>query len=270
MKEGRKIILVIDDEAGVVDIIARALLRNGYDVIRAHSGEEGLDKLRVSSPHLILLDVNMPKMSGIEFYRHICNADNQPAFPVLVITALSHLAELFREMCVDGFIAKPCKTTDILNEIGIIIRKRYPFLEPAAAPEVEKLAKKVIIIGDNSGYLEKLSAKFAAAGYSVAAARSGKEGVEEIMTKELPDFIVLNLILPDISGDSIAYRLRHMPKTMDIPIVFYTLNCPTLDHIVTRKVCERVGVKNLVESPDPQEVLNEVERIRKDKLTKEK
>jgi DNA-binding response OmpR family regulator len=79
MSEGKsKKILVVDDEPGIVEIVRVNLEREGYDICEAFDGQEGWDKVRSEKPDLVILDVMMPKMSGLELLerieadRHIC------------------------------------------------------------------------------------------------------------------------------------------------------------------------------------------------------
>ena len=104
---GKKTILVIDDEVDLTHMLKFWLEREGYNAVTAGNGLEGLEKLRNLKPDLIILDVNMPKMGGIEFYHQICNGGGKPPFPIFVLTARANREEVFRDLAVDGFMSKP-------------------------------------------------------------------------------------------------------------------------------------------------------------------
>ena len=73
MDEPKKILL-IDDEIDLQQLIKTVLSSKGYNVTTADNGQDGLEKLEAADPDLIILDMNMPKMGGVEFYQRICDA----------------------------------------------------------------------------------------------------------------------------------------------------------------------------------------------------
>lgn len=253
----KKKILFIDDEVNFSAMITKLLTIEGYEVVNAYNGQEGLDKLRSFIPHLILLDIYMPKMGGIEFYKKICTAESRPNFPVIVLTALGHLAELFRELNVDGFITKPCKIADLLREIELVVKKRYSTEEERVSAGSKK---RVLIVEDNPAVIEKISKRLFEEGFTVSSVRLGGDALECILN-EVPDFMLIKLLLPDMSGDSVVSKLKHMPRTMDMRIILYTPLHVDLDHVVTRRVCERLGITNFLETDEPDDILFEIKSI---------
>ncbi|MFC1589904.1 response regulator [Candidatus Omnitrophota bacterium] len=257
--ETKKTILVIDDEADLVKILKFRLEQKGYNVLTAYDGAAGLQIADESKPHLIILDISMPKMSGIEFYDKICDSDKKPRFPILVLTARGELRDLFKSINVDGFMTKPFKAEHLNREVEIILKKRYE--KPAEKePKVFDAPKKVLIVEDNKETFDKLVIAFLNAGYVVNSAKSGIATIEKVMA-DLPDLIVINLGLSDLPGDLVVAKLRQMPKTMDIPFVLYVSNGGQLDLAVTEKICKRVGLKNLTESNDPGILLEKAEAV---------
>ncbi len=124
--ERKKIILIVDDETDFVELLELRLRHVGYDVIGAFNGEEGLRKATETRPDLIILDINMPKMNGLQFYKEICTEYGRSKFPVLVLTARGELKELFKQIDADGFMSKPFETDQLLKEIERVIRESSP------------------------------------------------------------------------------------------------------------------------------------------------
>src|SRR5580698_5227275 len=116
-------ILILEDEKDVARIYAKRLADKGYDPELAYNGLEGLKKLKEIKPDLILLDLNMPQMGGLEFYRHICDPQAKPKYPVLVLTGRADLESLFKNFHIDGFITKPFEAARLIHEIKIILNK---------------------------------------------------------------------------------------------------------------------------------------------------
>ncbi len=119
-----KMILLIDDDIDLQQLTKITLKARGYIVETANNGLEGLSKLEIIKPDLIILDMNMPKLGGLGFYQKICNGHDRPLYPVLVLTARTNLEQLLLQMNIDGFIAKPFEIDELLSKVDAIIKKR--------------------------------------------------------------------------------------------------------------------------------------------------
>lgn len=111
-------VLVMDDEPEVREYLKNILERRGYVVFTAQDGEEGLEKIKQANIDIVLADIVMPKMDGIEFLRHVRDYDLK--VEVIMITGHSTL-----DRCVDviennacGYLTKPLKAGDILLRIA--------------------------------------------------------------------------------------------------------------------------------------------------------
>jgi DNA-binding response OmpR family regulator len=123
-QNNKKIVLLIDDEVNLRQLIKIALEAKNYQVETAGNGIEGLAKLETIKPDLIILDLNMPKMSGLEFYQIICYGGGKPKYPVLVLTARTHMEKLFTSVSIQGFMAKPFEISELLHTVDTIVQKK--------------------------------------------------------------------------------------------------------------------------------------------------
>lgn len=100
-------ILVADDELALLDMISEALTLNGYEVFRAIDGEEAFQLTLDKKPDLVLLDINMPRFTGIESFNMIRDNAEIAHIPVLILSGYSN--EELKDMCprADGIIQKP-------------------------------------------------------------------------------------------------------------------------------------------------------------------
>jgi DNA-binding response OmpR family regulator len=80
-------VLVVDDEPDAIELLGEFLTSKGYEVITASGGEEAIRKVKTERPHLILLDVRMPKMSGLEVLRQVRQIDKEVG--VIMVTAVN-------------------------------------------------------------------------------------------------------------------------------------------------------------------------------------
>lgn len=121
-----KVILLIDDDIDLQQLTKIALKSRGYVVETANNGLEGLVKLETLKPDLIVLDMNMPKLGGLGFYQKICNGQDRPPYPVLVLTARTNLEQLLMQMNIDGFMGKPFEIDELLSKVEAILEKVNP------------------------------------------------------------------------------------------------------------------------------------------------
>ncbi|MDD5439144.1 MAG: response regulator [Candidatus Omnitrophica bacterium] len=122
-RDGVKRILIIEDDVDVTKVVkARIESQRDYKVSLAHDGEAGLQAIISDPPDMLILDINIPKMNGIQLYKKICGTNTHPAFPVLIFTGRAELEDLFEELNVDGFISKPFDLAELLGEIDRIFQ----------------------------------------------------------------------------------------------------------------------------------------------------
>lgn len=117
-----KKVLIVDDEKNIVDIIAFNLKKEGYDVITATDGEEGVKKTMEENPDLILLDIMMPKMDGYEACRKIREKKHTP---IIMLTARAEEVDkvLGLEMGADDYVTKPFGVRELMARIKANLRK---------------------------------------------------------------------------------------------------------------------------------------------------
>jgi CheY-like chemotaxis protein len=119
-------ILVVDDNINFLQLSEFAL-SNDHDILTASDGQEGIEKARKENPDLILLDVMMPRISGIEMLRTLLAEEETRSIPVIIMTA-SHFDPstemVFKlEMNVKGFLQKPCPVSVLKEAIIAAVKK---------------------------------------------------------------------------------------------------------------------------------------------------
>lgn len=256
--QGKKKVLLIDDDANLLVTLGDFLKFEGYDVVTADSGEQGLKKLDKFTPDLIILDMSMPGMGGVGFLKQISSPDGKPKYPVLVLTARAHMAEFFANIEVDGFVSKPCDPNDVLTEVGRII-----FLRSGSSPQkiqIQAEKKKVLLGEDNELVNENLTSAFTDAGYIVDTVCTGPEVLEKAIVGR-PDIIVMKLVFSGMNGDNVANILKEMPNARDIPIILYDET--NADVPETRYTESETGIKKLVRNNNSVSLLAAVKDVLK-------
>ncbi len=129
LSDGRKI-LVIDDDPDIRDALTIIFESQGYQVLTARYGVEGLDKLRIERVDLIVLDLIMPGMGGFEVYKKLKDSGHLEwnDIPILILTSLREETSKARfeeetgmEMMVDAYVEKPISPSRILEKAGTLL-----------------------------------------------------------------------------------------------------------------------------------------------------
>jgi two-component system KDP operon response regulator KdpE len=119
----KKHVLVVDDEPGIVKILKIKLKLHGYDVSGATCGADALNLARMNGPDVVLLDVLMPGMSGIEVLENLRTFSRAP---VIVFSARPDVIKLAMNMGADDYIAKPFDPDRMVEKVGAVLEHNRP------------------------------------------------------------------------------------------------------------------------------------------------
>jgi len=119
-----KKILIVDDEAQLVDMVKMRLEANNYDVIVAYDGQEGLDKARKEKPDLIILDLMLPKMDGYKVCRMLKFDEKYKSIPIIMFTARAQEEDekVSMEVGANAYVTKPFEPKVLLDKIQELIQ----------------------------------------------------------------------------------------------------------------------------------------------------
>lgn len=122
--EGKPVILVVDDQPQDIELLEAYLVPRGYEVITATTGAEALDKLATHPVDLILLDVMMPGMDGLEVTRRVRQDDAWGLLPIILVTALREAEDRVKgiEAGCDDFISKPVDKNELLARVCSLLK----------------------------------------------------------------------------------------------------------------------------------------------------
>ena len=148
-----KTILVVDDEKRLVALVEQYLAQEGFRVVTAHNGKEALAVARQSHPDLIVLDLMMPEMDGLEFMR-VHRAENNT--PIIMLTARVEDEDkiIGLELGADDYVTKPFRPRELVARVRAVLR-RAGENEPSA-----KILKAADVILDREGRTVKVGNRF--------------------------------------------------------------------------------------------------------------
>lgn len=121
----KQTILVVDDEQDLLDLIEYNLKKEGFDVIKAEDGKEGIKMARKHSPNLVLLDIMMPKMDGLEAVEVMRGDEDLKHIPIIFLTARGDEKTEVEGLNKGGddYITKPISTTKLISRIKAVLRR---------------------------------------------------------------------------------------------------------------------------------------------------
>jgi len=132
----KQTILVVDDEQDLLDLIEYNLKQEGFDVLKAEDGVEGIEMAREHSPNLVLLDIMMPKMDGLEVVERMRDDKKLKKIPIIFLTARGDEKTEVQGLDKGGddYITKPISTTKLISRIKAVLRR---------FEETEEMADKI-------------------------------------------------------------------------------------------------------------------------------
>src|SRR6058998_2955959 len=138
-----KRVLIIEDDKDIVELVRYNLANEGFQVSAALDGMMGLATLKKTPPDLLLLDLMLPKLSGLEICREIRRDDSLNRLPILMLTARGEEADrvVGLEMGADDYVTKPFSPRELLARVKALLRRAEP---PGDAPRTIEIGKLAI------------------------------------------------------------------------------------------------------------------------------
>ena len=136
-------ILVVDDELEIRNLLSQFLTEEGYEVILASNGEEAIELAERENPQVILLDIMMPGIDGIETCRRLKAEEKTRFIPVIMATALWDKYTEAIDAGAEDFVTKPFNLTELSHRVKSILRVRY------LTNELERTVAYIRELGEN-------------------------------------------------------------------------------------------------------------------------
>jgi signal transduction histidine kinase/CheY-like chemotaxis protein len=204
--EGANTVLVIDDDVAVRDLLERFLGGEGFRVVSAGGGEEGMRLARELRPDVITLDVIMPGMDG---WTVLGNLKADPALsdiPVVMLTMV-HDKSLGYALGAADYLTKPVERRRLVS----VLKKC----------RLDHSPSNVLIVDDDPSTRHTLRQMLDKEGFEVAEAENGRVALEQVGHFR-PSVILLDLMMPEMDGFEFVANLRDREEWRDIPVVVLT------------------------------------------------
>jgi len=199
-------VLVVEDDANAFELIASALGSAGYFAMRARHGDEAMRMAKDSQPAVVTLDLVLPGMDGWEVLKRLKNDDATRQLPVVIISMIDN-RDLGMALGADDYFVKPVDRARLLECLRAITARNG--------------SRRLLIIDDDAAIHALLDEDLSSLGYTVHKAFCGEDGLRAA-DEHMPDVIILDLMMPGMSGFEVAGSLKQNPRTANIPIVVLT------------------------------------------------
>lgn len=246
----KKNILIVDDEASIRNLLRLTLEEEGYIVHMASNGKEGVEKLKQGLFDVLLTDIKMPIMDGMELLK-IAKSHNPDIVAILITgyPTIETIKEAHKFLAFD-YIIKPFDPGTVVNCISAALTRHQ------IVHELRKQTRKprILMVDDEPLITDLMKMSFQEEGYYIEIGNSGKAAVEKF-THDVFDVVITDIKMPDMDGITLLDNFKSVkPETIIIVITGY----PTVDSAIEAM---RLGAYDYVTKPlDPQVVINVINR----------
>jgi CheY-like chemotaxis protein len=248
-------VLVVDDERHIADTFSLILQQKGYATAVAYNGEAAIETARRFRPHLLVTDIKMPGINGIE--AAIAILDFLPRCFVLFISGHASTQDVLADSRGHQFRFEIC-TKPIAP--AALLKKIEEILAAAAAPTLT-----VLNVDDDEAHRYTVTRILKHAGLRVEEAKTGAEGLR--LARSIPDLILLDVHLPDMSGFDVLRQLKASPETAHIPVVHLTNTCRDDQ---SRETGLQLGAEDFLTYPvDPEPLVTRLREVAAARIAKQ-
>jgi signal transduction histidine kinase/DNA-binding response OmpR family regulator len=200
-------VLVVEDDANAYDLIASALRSAGYSAARARYGEEAIKLANDLRPLAITLDLVLPGIDGWEVLKRLKSDHVTRDIPIVIISVVEN-RDLGIALGADDYFVKPVDRERLLERVRTLSSRGDS-------------RPRLLLIDDDAAVHSLLDAELSPDGFAIESAFSGEQGL--LAAREnTPDVIILDLMMPGMSGFEVADSLKEDPLTANIPILILT------------------------------------------------
>ncbi|MDN3514490.1 MAG: response regulator [Candidatus Brocadia sp.] len=205
--EGAKTVLVVEDDRMAANLLTLYLTNAGYNAIIAVDGEDAIKKAKEFHPFLITLDIMLPKKDGWDVLSELKNNRDTADIPVIIVSIVDN-KELGFSLGAAEYLMKPIDREKLINTVTACI----------PTERIEGKPLKILVVDDDEKAVKHMSAILENAGFEVLKAYSGNAGIN-LAVNSIPDIMILDLMMPDVSGFDVVEKLRVHPTAKRIPII---------------------------------------------------
>ena len=228
------IILVVEDNEMNMKLFRSLINKANLHLIEANNAEDGIQLAKIHKPNLILMDIQLPNMDGLQATRLLKQDKDTQISHIPIIALTSHAMvgddKKATDAGCDGYITKPINTRTFLNEILLFINPNVEGIRKPALVEhtcvptkktIHEYRPKVVVVDDEPINVKLVSAMLKTEQLDILAAYDGKEALKLINNNKI-DLILLDIMMPEMDGYEVTRIIKGNIDTKDLPIILIT------------------------------------------------
>jgi two-component system cell cycle response regulator len=215
-------ILVVEDHPLNMKLVRSLLQLSGYNVLEADNAETAIQMSSSQQPDLILMDIQLPGMDGLEATRIIKSRKESENIPIIALTsyAMPGDEKKAREALCSGYITKPIDTRKFIETIQKFLKPVVKMTE-TETPKGPSSKPRILIVDDDPLNIKLLKAKLPAGQFEIFSALNGQLAIQKVLI-DIPDLILLDIMMPEMDGFAVSRWIKENPATKEIPIILIT------------------------------------------------
>jgi CheY-like chemotaxis protein len=213
--DGARIALVVESNYKSAELIRVQLEAENFTVIHAYSSEEAISVAQRERLALVTLDIMMPDVDGWAFLHELKSIPSLSDVPVIIISILADRTRGFA-LGAAAVMQSPVSRQELYDTLAVL------GLSPVSGDQ----RIRVLIVDDDPKAVDLVAIRMGGMASEIFRAFGGREAIE-IARRELPDLIVLDLIMPDVNGFDVVDALNTDAATADIPVMVVTASAIT-------------------------------------------
>lgn len=258
--KGFRTVLIIEDHELQSELVKAQLTSRGIEVSQAFDGQQAMVLLETNNFDCIILDINLPDMSGLELLDNIKSRPGMAHIPVVINTAMELDQEKMTQIMKysDAMVLKSNKSNErLMDEVSLFINKlqhEKPEPTPNPVPPVRTTAtnqekvlqgKSILITDDDMRNIFALSTALHEYNMQIVIANNGREALEKLDSDLHIDLILMDLMMPEMDGYEATRRIRKHEKHAKTPIIALTAKAMKND----RQKCIDAGASDYISKP---------------------
>ena len=249
--DSRPLVLVVEDDRQAGELISHYLSEADYAVAHAFDGKQAIQMARELRPYAITLDIGLPKKDGWEVLVELKSLPEVKDIPVVILSVVENRPFGLNLGAIEYFV-KPVNKEQLIKAVRNVMAKT------AREPK----AMTVLVVDDEHQTVEMLTGYLQAEGFTVLQAYGGKQGIDLAIEKQ-PDAIILDLMMPEVSGFDVVQRLQAHPEAREIPILIFTAKHLTAED--RQRLTSHVQAISLKSGSGKENLLQALEKLGKTK-----
>lgn len=248
-------LLLVDDDTVTLQVLSKTLA--AYARMRfVRSGAEALKAVEAESPDLVIMDINMPGMGGLEVLAQLRARPASAQLPVILLTGASDeaLEATALQIGAQDFIRKPFQPEVLVDRMRALLR--LSTLRTRQPLGVEPRSARILLVDDDPLAIESLRASLAPLGAKLMAASDGEQALA-LMQADVPDLVLLDAQMPRLDGYAVCQAMQTDPVLAQVPVAFVSVHAETKFETLSFAV----GASDFMAKPFKPDVL--LARVRK-------